>query len=198
MGAITGRRGRRSREVRSSDGFSLIEVLVAMTMLTAGAGALAQLATISSRANAGAKTMTMAALLAQEKMEQLRGLEWSADAFGVPISDTTTDVTVVPEAADGGRGLRPSPARALGQNTPGYCDFVDARGRSLGGGPDPPAGAVYVRRWSIESLPTITGSTLVLQVLVNRWRSTGPAAAAVVGRVPDGARLVTVKTRRAP
>lgn len=169
-----------------------------MTMLTVGAGALAPLATISSRANASAQTMTMAALLAQEKMEQLRGLEWTTDALGVPISDTTTDVTVIPEAAAGGPGLRSSPPLALGQNTPGYCDFVDARGRSLGGGPDPPARAVYVRRWSVEVLPTITGSTLVLQVLVTRWRSAGPGDAAAVGRAPGEARLVTLKTRRSP
>lgn len=169
-----------------------------MTILMAGAGALAPLALIASRANAGAEAMTMAALLAQEKMEQLRGLEWSADALGLPLSDTTTDVTVIPEAAAGGTGLRSSPPRALGQSTPGYCDFVDARGRSLGGGPDPPAGAVYVRRWSVELLPTITGSTLVLQVLVHRWRGAGLADAAAVGRAPDEARLVTLKTRRAP
>jgi prepilin-type N-terminal cleavage/methylation domain-containing protein len=197
MGGITGRRGGRVRGARSA-GFSLLEVLVAMTILMAGAAALAPLAAISSRVNAGAQTMTMAALLAQEKMEQLRGVEWSADALGVPISDTTTDVTVMPEAAAGGTGLRSSPPRALGRNTPGYCDFVDARGRSLGGGPDPPAGVLYVRRWSVELLPTITGTTIVLQVRVNRWRSAGPADAAAAGRAPDEARLVTLKTRRAP
>ena len=49
--------------------------------------------------------------------------------------------------------LTPSPAGALDRNTSGYVDYLDAYGRSLGGGESPPAGTVYVRRWSIERLP---------------------------------------------
>ena len=39
-------------------------------------------------------------------------------------------------------------------NTPGYVDFVDQFGRYLGTGAATPANAAYIRRWSIEPLPT--------------------------------------------
>src|SRR5207344_2437984 len=92
---------------------------------------------------------------------------WGFDALGLPVTDTTTDVSAVPETS-GGRGLSLSPAHSLGTNSEGYCDFVDAFGRPLGGGTAPPAGTAYIRRWSIEALPADPDNTIVLQVLVTR------------------------------
>jgi type II secretory pathway pseudopilin PulG len=180
-----------------SRGFSLLEALVATTITVVAVTALAQLAAISTRANDSAKTTTFAAVLAQQKMEQLRGLTWGFDPLGAALSDTTTDLTVVPAVAAGGTGLGPSPEGALRQNTPGYCDFLGRNANSLGGGTTPPAGAVYLRRWSVEPLPTDPNDTLVLQVLVTRLRNRGAADAAGVTRLPDEARLVSVKTRKA-
>ena len=154
-------------------GFSLLEVLFAATILTVALGAIAQLFAIAARSNAGARTTTMAALLAAEKMERLRSLAWTIDAAGLAVSDTTSD----------GTGLTPSPPGALAHNAPGYCDFLDTRGAPLGAGPDPPAGAAFTRRWSIEPLPTNPNNTLVLQVAVAR-------------RGRDEVRLVSVKTRK--
>ena len=184
--------------VRSTRGFSLIEVLIATAILTVGVTALAQLATIAARANLGARSATSAALLAQEKMEQLRGLAWGLDALGNPISDLTADIAAAPNAPAGGVGLTPSPPDALAHNTPGYCDFVDAGGRSLGGGSSPPAAAVYARRWSIEPMRAFP-DTLILQVRVAGLRSLGAADGALgLLRLPDEARLVDLKTRKAP
>ena len=105
-------------------------------------------------------------MLAQQKMEQLRGLTWGFDVLGLPTTDTTTNLTVVPEAPAGGKGLSPSPEHSLGTNTEGYCDFVDKFGKPLGGGTTAPAGTAYIRRWSVEPLPTNPNNTIVLQVLV--------------------------------
>ena len=169
-----------------------------MTILSVGLAALAQLFALSTRANAGSKTTTFASVLAEQKVEQLRGLTWGFDNLGLPLSDTTTDVTVVPEKPTGGRGLSPSPAGTLGQNTDGYCDFLDDRGNSLGGGTTLPDGTVFIRRWSIEPLPTNPNNTLVLQVLVTRSRNRGGADTATgVTRLPDEARIISVKTRKA-
>ena len=179
-------------------GFSLLEVLVATTILTVALSALAQLFAISTRANSGAKVTTYAAILAQQKKEQLRGLTLGFDYLGLPLTDTTTDITVIPELPAGGKGLSPSPGNTLGANTAGYCDFLDRSGNSLGGGTTPPDGTVYIRRWSVEPLPTNPNNTLVLQVLVTRSRDRGTADTATgVKRLPDEARLISVKTRKA-
>ena len=169
--------------IRDERGSSLLEVLVATTILVTGLAALAQLFMLGTRANLQARQTTMAAILAQQKMEQLRGLAWSVDA-GLPVSDLTTDTTVVPETDSGGTGLTPSPADALERNVAGYADFIDRYGSVLGGGQTPPAGSVYLRRWSIEPLSG-SADTLRLEVLVADLRNR------------DEARLVAAKTRKA-
>ena len=180
-------------------GFTLIEVLVATTILIVALASLAQLFAVSTRTNATAKATSIALLLAEEKMEQLRSLEWGFDTLGLPLSDNSTDTAIVPESATGGTGLSPSPSGALSANTPGFVDYLGPNGVSFGGGsPTPPAGAVYTRRWSIEPLPASPNDTLVLQVLVTPWRDRGVADTAIgVTRLPREARLVSVKTRKA-
>ena len=179
-------------------GFSLVEVLLATTLLTVAIASLAQLFAISTRANTNARLATFTTVLAQQKMEQLRSLTWGFDSQGLPLTDTSTNITAAVEAPTGGKGLTPSPVGALGENTDGYCDFLDRNGQSLGGGTTPPANAIYVRRWSVEPLPTNPNNTLVLQVLVARNRSRNAADQAVgVDRLPDEARIISVKTRKA-
>ena len=121
---------------------------------------------------------------------------WRFDALDQPISDTTSDTSADPERSTGGTGLSPSPADALARNTSGYCDFLDANGRSLGGGSTPVPRTAFVRRWSIEPLPK-RPNTLVIQVLVLpllRGLTERPPGAA---RSPDEARILGLKTRRA-
>jgi hypothetical protein len=178
---------------------TILEVLTATTVLTVALAGLAQLFGVSTRANVSAKSTTYASLLAQQKMEQLRSLTWGFDPLGLPMTDTTTNITEVPESPVGGRGLSPSPAGALGQNTAGYCDLIDKNGVSLGDCSTPNTAASYVRRWSVDPLPTNPDNTIVLQVLVARNRSRGTADQATpsVKRLPDEARIVSVKTRKA-
>ena len=185
---------------RREGGFSLLEVLVASTIMAVALTTLAQLFVMSTNANTGAKTTTYAAVLAQQKMEQLRGLTWGFDSLGLPLTDTTTDVSVVPEEAAPGRGLSPSStgggAGTLGVNTDGYCDFLDDSGRWLAGGTSAPSGTAYLRRWSVDPLPTNPNNTVVLQVFVTRNRDRAATATGIV-RAPDEARLVSAKTRKA-
>jgi prepilin-type N-terminal cleavage/methylation domain-containing protein len=179
-------------------GFSMLEVLVATTLVTVALAALAQLFAVSTRANNSARTTTYAAILAQQKMEQLRSLTWGFDTLGLPLTDTTTDITVVPERPTGGTGLSPSPPNTLGQNVDGYVDYLDAFGNSLGGGAMPIEGTVYIQRWSVEPLPTNPNNTVVLQVLVTRRRARGAVGTATgMARLPDEARFISVKTRKA-
>jgi prepilin-type N-terminal cleavage/methylation domain-containing protein len=181
----------------SAAGFSLVEVLIATVILAVALVSLAQLFALSTRSNMSARNTTYTAVLAQQKLEELRSLTWGFDTQGLPISDTATNTAVSPETPAGGTGLSPSPAGTLGANTNGYVDFVDQFGNKLGGGGAPPAGTVFVRRWSVEPLPSNPNNTLVLQVLVFRNRDRGTADDGAGRVLPEEARLVTVKTRKA-
>ena len=182
----------------SASGFSLVEVLVATALLATAIVTLAQLFAISTRTNLGSHNSTFAAVLAQQKMEELRSLSWGFDQMGLPLSDTTTDTTVTPETANGGTGLSPSADTTLQSNTAGWVDYVDAYGNKMCcSGANMPLTATYTRRWMVSPLPTNPNNTLVIQVLVTRNKNRGASDLGAVGRMPEEARLITVKTRKA-
>src|SRR5215203_1968902 len=99
-------------ERRSDAGFSLIETMVATFLLATALTAVAQLMVIAVTANMSAQRGTFATALAQEKMEQLRGLAWGFDDLGLPVNDLTTNLANDP-STDDGVGLQPSSAGAL-------------------------------------------------------------------------------------
>ena len=190
----------RARFNSNSHGFSLIEVLVSMGILTAVSLGVAQLFALSTRANVIAKGATSTTAMAEQKLEQLRGLTWGFDTAGqgLPVSDTTTNLTVTPPTHDGS-GLNPSPSDSLEQNTNGFVDFLDGGGTWVGTGSTPPATAVYIRRWSIQPLPTNPNNTLVIQVLVTPVTSEQARVYSQFTRtrMAGDALLVTVRTRKA-
>ncbi len=184
----------------SSRGFSLVEVLISMGLLTAVSLGVAQLFALSTRANVIAKGATSTTAMAQQKLEQLRGLTWGFDleGLGLPLSDTTTNVSVDPPAHNGS-GLNPSPIDSLEENTAGFVDFLDGNGVWVGTGSTPPASAVYIRRWSIQPLPTNPNNTLVIQVLVTPVASESARLTSAFSRtrMAGDALLVTVRARKA-
>jgi hypothetical protein len=181
--------------IATSSGFTLVEALIGASIVVVGVFTLIQVLLLSARGNVGARNGTFTSLLASEKMEQLRALTWGFDAAGIPASDVASDLTGSPERPSGGTGLTPSPAGALLQNSAGYCDFLDGRGRSLGTGSTPPSGTVYIRRWAITPLPA-SADTLVLAVRVVP-RATTLFGAAGSGRLSDESMLLGMKTRKA-
>jgi len=184
----------------SSRGFSLVEVLISMGLLTAVSLGVAQMFGLSVRSNLVARGATSTTALAQQRLEQLRALTWGFDleGQGLPLSDTTTNLAVVPVAANGS-GLNPSPSDSLEQNTAGFVDFLDANGAWVGTGTTPPGTAVYIRRWSIQPLPTNPNNTLVFQVLVTPVASEASrvASAFTRTRMAGDALITSVKTRKA-
>lgn len=112
-----------------SRGFSLLEVLVAVTILSTAGWTLAHLFVVAESANRSARTTTVAALLAQQKLEELRAATPS-----------------------------PSPPGSLGEDVPGYSDSLDGSGRS--------PGTLFTRRWSVDPLPDVAATAVVIQVLV--------------------------------
>ena len=187
---------------RSSDGergFSLLEVVIAVGLLAVLSIGIAQLFGMATKANYGAKGQTSTALLATEKMEQLRGLAWGFDqgpnALGLPVSDLVTNLSTDPATA-GGLGLNPSPGGTLDTNVTGYVDYLDRNGQWVGNGQGPPRTAVYVRRWAVDPLPTNPNNTLVLRVRCTTVDHLARAAGPETIRTGDDTWLVGVKTRK--
>ena len=111
---------------------------MAMVLIAILAAGVADLFTSAAKATAAARAQTSMALLAVQRMEDLRG------AHALSLS---------------------SPA-ALASNVAGFVDFLDCAGRVVGASVSAPPGACFVRRWSVEPLAASPASTLVLQVLV--------------------------------
>jgi prepilin-type N-terminal cleavage/methylation domain-containing protein len=130
-------------------GFSLIETLMAATIVIVAFVGLAQLSMLAIAANQRARTRTTGAVLAQEKIEELMA--------------ATADIE------------------------PG-ADFIDARGRRLGAGDQPPPGTLFIRRWSAGPPSGVPPETVV-QVWV---------ALAHQGGAADVAYLAGVKFSRSP
>jgi Tfp pilus assembly protein PilV len=128
----------RAQTGRATTGFSLIEALFATTIMVAGVVGLAQLFTVAVRANGGARSETIALMLAADKIEHLQ-----------------SSLLVANDEAPAA-----SPSNALALNVEGYSDFVDARGHS-----DAPGRARFARRWSIAPLPSDPANVVVLQVV---------------------------------
>ena len=134
---------------RGERGFSIVEATIAVSLLAIGVAALAQLTIATGRANTASQRSAIAQQAASERMEQLRALAWTSDGGVVPVTDWSSDLATTP-ASTGGVGLASAPA-TLATNTPGYCDFLDADGRWLAAGTPHPAGAAWVRRWSVTA-----------------------------------------------
>jgi hypothetical protein len=181
--------------MRDAQGSTLIEALVATLILTTGLLAMAGLVSLATATNGVAKHGTLAGILAEQKIEQLRSLAWEFDGSGVAVSDVSTDTTVLPQSPSGGTGLQASP-RSLQQNTPGFVDHLDGGGRIVGRSAQPPTSAVYTRRWAIEPMPTSAGAAVLIQVLVTGIGNRGRADQGSVARLPGEARVVTVKVRK--
>ncbi len=178
-------------------GFTIIEVVVALALFAIAALSIAQLFVVTSEGMRVARLQTDTVSLAAARMEQLRSLAWTFDSVGNPVSDLSTNLSTAPPRSDGG-GLRLSPPGALEQNTAGFVDFLDARGRWISSGPAPPPAAVYVRRWSIEMPPDGAADSLVLQVLVRPVGEDAMAGGRRPLRARGEARLLSLRTRMVP
>ncbi len=190
-------------ETRRSEGFSLIEVLVSVALLSVVSLGVAQLFAVATKANLSSRGQTSTALLAVQRMEQLKALTWgfdqNASALGLPASDISTDLSQ-PSPTGGGSGLNPSPSNAITEDTPGYVDYLDEQGVWVGNTASGAANAAYVRRWSITPLPTNPNNTLVFQVrvmTVRQAQAVAVAASAPTGRFGEETWLTGVKTRKA-
>jgi hypothetical protein len=138
--------------------------------------------------------MSKAAVLAGEKLDQLRALVWCYAADGSAQSDVTSDLSTDPPT-NSGQGLAPSPATSLSQNIAGYVDYLDKDGRWTGNGAAPDGLAAFVRRWSVQAATADPLNTRVLRVLV--FPATASSGAPGTAPLSTGALIVGTVTRTA-
>jgi Tfp pilus assembly protein PilV len=90
------------RTLRDTRGFSLLDALLAAAILASALLSLAQLIAFAIKTTAAAGRMTDAALLASQKVEELRAASWDELQSGTdsPAAGFTRAWTVIPLAGD--------------------------------------------------------------------------------------------------
>jgi hypothetical protein len=128
--------------LKSETGLTMIETAIATGMLLVammGLLSMASLATVYTENHGHLEARTTE--YAQDKMEQLL-----ATSYG----DAVTDTVVFPAAATGaGTGLNVGGSINIAAPTIGYVDWLDYKGKLLGGGTTAPATWFYERVWQI-------------------------------------------------
>ena len=152
------------------DGFTLIEVLVATTLVCTAVAGLAQLGLLAMAQSLAVQRQAAAFWLAQSKLEELRAKPWTFDSAGLALSDPALSL---------------SPPDALASETAGFVDYFDRFGDAV-----PPALSTYQRRWAITLVDPLDADTLWLQSCV---LTRAPASA---GRSTPDACVSTIRTRR--
>jgi hypothetical protein len=84
--------------VAHEQGSSLVEALVAALIVSTGVLTMAQLLSIATATNLAARRSTVATIVAEQKLEELRALRWEY--------------------------LQASPSATLQQNTDGFVDYI--------------------------------------------------------------------------
>ena len=104
------------RTTHPASGFTLVEVLVAATLVVSALAGFAHLAALGVARSHAVRNAGAALALAQGKLEELRGATWAYAAGGARISDPS---------------LAESPANALSADADGWSDALDAFGQPV-------------------------------------------------------------------
>ena len=145
---------------RNEAGISLLETMIALTILMIVSLGILSMAMISmstteNQGHLAARTTEYA----QDKMEQLLGLAFADGQNGATTGTDTTSIDTTNNTytlGTGGSGLYAGGSLSTSSPTNGYVDYLDANGNPLGGGATKPANTFYIRVWQI----TNTSSTL--------------------------------------
>jgi prepilin-type N-terminal cleavage/methylation domain-containing protein len=161
-------------------GFSLIEVLIAILILTIGLLSLAQMMMIATNSNALSGRMTASAALAKEQLELLKAAPFYTDPNNI---DTSSVNPMLQKSI----GKLDSDESGGGQD---FFQYYDPDGQPLT--PNGPNGAAFVVRWQVdEVIPPGGDGTLPLSMLRITVRCSGLAQAY---RFVGDATLMTFRT----
>lgn len=122
------------------DGFTLVEVLIAIVLTAVVAAGVAQLFVSSLLHVRSARDETIATLLAAQKVEVLLA------------------------AGENSSAMATSPGNSLDEDVTGFVESIDATGQPTVG--RAAVGAVFLRRWSVRPLSGTTVPGVVIRVRV--------------------------------
>jgi len=143
----------------SQRGITLIEAVVAASLLLTLAGGVAYLFLLAHRFALAAEQMTVAVAAATSRLEAMAAIPWFYDVDGAAPEITA---------------LALSPPDVLGRDTAGFYDRLDAAGSPLEGIDDgPPA---FVRRWALLPLNGDADTSRAMEVCVFAWPPAADAA----------------------
>ena len=143
------------RKKRTSEtGFTLVEALIAILILTAGLLSMAQVLTFTVMASkTHGQNASKATATAQDKMEELTNLDFT---------DTTTNLTVNPPYTSDGVGLIEGGSIPPSAPVAGYVDYLAASGSRTTSG-----NAVFTRQWQIIDDTTFTDLKRIIVTVTN-------------------------------
>jgi prepilin-type N-terminal cleavage/methylation domain-containing protein len=136
-------------------GFTLIETLIATSLLVTAIAGLAHLFASSARFTRDADQFGVTLAAAQDKLETLRALRFAYDEGGGIVTDSR---------------LTASPADSLSEDRAEYADWLDGSGAVLPGAD----GADYVRRWRITAMAADGPEAIAIDVCVFSLPSANP------------------------
>ena len=167
---------RKSRKAsdKGREGFSLIEVMIAIVILTVGLLSLAQMMVVATNANAVAGRMTASAALAKQQLELLKAVPFYTNPNNPSIAN------IDPQLASGGD---------LDSNDAGYFQFYDADGQAVGAANQ----ALFVVRWQITRIIDPNDPNMPLAMLRISAHCLPASESGIYLGVGD-ARLVTFRT----
>jgi len=157
-----------SRTQRKDEGFSLIEVMVAIVILTVGLLSLAQMMVVATHSNQLSGRMTSCSALAKEQLERLKA---------APFYTNPAALTPNPILANGGGDL----SATVG----GYSQLYDPEGIPTA------AAGMFEVRWSIADANAAAALPLAMKrIQVRCLAATGVDQFSVIGE----ARFTTFRT----
>lgn len=171
--------------IRDQRGFTLLEMLVAMAVLTIGLLGIAAMMITAIQANQQSRRTSIATNLAQQKIEEMRNILFNT-LFGT-VSDDPTGTTPGPVAGinpvDNGSNLTCAPGGQSGGAYPcGDEDVNNGVWTYTSPYTDPNTNVTFRRVWTVERNPNINGvlgiqadeqRTIRIQAIVSWSDATG-------------------------
>lgn len=145
--------------IRREKGFTIIEVLVTTIILTVGLMALASVQTGAVGTNYNSQRMTIATILAQDKIEELKNLAWNDNQIREVNANFTVD-TNSDGVMDDFNWANPDHTNSDGVG--GIANPIDQSGAHVSSGL---ATDGYTRVWCVaDNTPTTHMKTLAVRV----------------------------------